>query len=129
MRVMNEAKPAAFAVAPTVAAVLALAAGAMLLASGATPSDPSRFIRLLAVEPPVLVEISHFLSSILGLVLVLLAFGLRSRLDAAWTATQAVLIAAALLALSKGFNWEESAVLSKALLRQSSMQLFFHQHC
>jgi lysylphosphatidylglycerol synthetase-like protein (DUF2156 family) len=29
-----------------------------------------------------LIEISHFVSSILGLVLVLLAFGLRSRLDA-----------------------------------------------
>jgi phosphatidylglycerol lysyltransferase len=114
MRVITEAKPAAFAYAPTLAAALALIAGAMLLASGATPSEPSRFIRLLAVEPPVLIEISHFLSSILGLVLVLLAFGLRARLDAAWTATQGVLIAAALLALSKGFNWEESAVLMGA---------------
>jgi len=114
MRVMNEAKPALFAAAPTVAAVLALIAGAMLLASGATPSEPSRFIRLLAIEPPVLIEISHFLSSILGLVLVLLAFGLRARLDAAWTATQAVLIAASFLALSKGFNWEESTVLMAA---------------
>ena len=114
MRVITEAKPAAFAYAPTLAAALALIAGAMLLASGATPSEPSRFIRLLAVAPPLLIEISHFLSSILGLVLVLLAFGLRARLDAAWTATQGVLIAAALLALSKGFNWEESAVLMGA---------------
>jgi len=114
MRVLNEAKPAAFAFAPTVAAGLALIAGAMLLASGATPSAPERFIRLLAIAPPLLIEISHFLSSILGLVLVLLAFGLRARLDAAWTATQAVLIAAALLALTKGFNWEESAVLMAA---------------
>jgi len=114
MRVLNEAKPAAFAFAPTVAAALALIAGAMLLASGATPSAPDRFIRLLAIAPPLLIEISHFLSSILGLVLVLLAFGLRARLDAAWTATQAVLIAASILALTKGFNWEESAVLMAA---------------
>ena len=116
MRVMNEAKPAAFAVAPTVAAVLALAAGAMLLASGATPSEPERFVRLLAYLPPIVIELSHFVSSILGLLLVLLAFGLRSRLGAAWTATQVTLAAAALLALAKGFNWEESAVLLAILI-------------
>ena len=62
------------------------AAGVMLLVSGATPSDPERFLWLARYTPIILIEISHFLSSILGLVLVLLAFGLRRRLDAAWVA-------------------------------------------
>ena len=88
----------------------------MLLASGATPSDPSRLVELLKVTPTVLIEISHFLSSIFGLVLILLAFGLRSRLDAAWTASLIVLLAAALLAPFKGFNWEEAAVLIACFL-------------
>jgi len=94
------------------AAILVLAAGVMLLASGATPSEPVRFMRLLEIAPVYLVEASHFISSILGLALVLLAFGLRARLDAAWIATMVVLIVAAPLALLKGLNWEETAALA-----------------
>ncbi len=111
IRWWNELKPAAVAVAPNVAAVLCLAAGVMLLTSGATPSAPSRFVALIAIAPEVLVEISHFLSSILGVVMVMLAFGLRSRLDAAWTGSMVTALAAAVLAILKGFNWEESAAL------------------
>lgn len=111
MRPPGDLKPALLAAAPTLAAIAAAASGLMLLASGATPSDPSRLVELLKVTPTVLIEISHFLSSILGLVLILLAFGLRARLDAAWTASLITLMAAAALAPFKGFNWEEAAVL------------------
>jgi phosphatidylglycerol lysyltransferase len=83
----------------------------MLLASGATPSEPTRFLLLLAFAPDLLIEISHFFSSILGLVLLLLAFGLRSRLGAAWWAALIVLAFAAVLAIFKGLNWEETAML------------------
>jgi len=91
---------------------LALGAGVMLLVSGATPSDPERFTWLVKIAPLALIEISHFLSSILGLLLVLLAFGLRRRLDAAWVATVVVLALAAVLALFKGFNWGQTATLA-----------------
>lgn len=111
MRLASELKPAAHALAPIVGAGAVMLAGLMLLASGATPSDPGRFSALVSLEPPLIIEIAHFLSSVLGLVLILLAFGLRSRLDAAWTATMITLVAAALLAPSKGFNWEEAGVL------------------
>jgi phosphatidylglycerol lysyltransferase len=111
MRMLRELRPAVMAIAPTLAAALTLAAGAMLLASGATPSEPVRFARLLEVTPVILIEISHFVSSIFGLVLVLLAFGLRARLDAAWAATLAILAVAAPNTLLKGFNWEETTAL------------------
>ena len=111
MRFWRELKPAAFAVAPFIGAVLTLAAGVMLVASGATPSVPDRFLRLYQVTPVYLIEVSHFLSSILGLTLVMLAFGLRSRLDAAWGATMGALLLAAPLSLLKGFVWEETALL------------------
>lgn len=128
MRFLRELKPATFAAAPTVAAILAMIGGVMLLASGATPSEPARFVRLLALAPPILIEVSHFVSSILGLVLVLVAFGLRARLDAAWTATMATLAAAALLALLKGFNWEESAVLTAFMLAILPFRDAFPRH-
>jgi phosphatidylglycerol lysyltransferase len=112
MRFWRELKPAAFAAGPWTAAILTLAAGVMLLASGATPSIPDRFIRLYEVTPVILIEVSHFLSSILGVVLVLLAFGLKARLDAAWGAAVATLLASALMALLKGLAWEEAATLA-----------------
>ena len=111
MSLFSDLKPAAIAAVPWTAALLTLAAGVMLLASAATPSEPLRFVRVMAIEPVLLVELSHFVSSVLGLILVMLAFGLRARLGAAWVATLVVLIVAAPLSLLKGFIWEETAIL------------------
>ncbi len=125
MRFWREMRPALFAVAPILSALLALGAGVMLLASGATPSVPERFIALYEVTPAALIEVSHFISSILGLVLVMLAFGLRSRLDGAWAATIASLLIAAPLALLKGFVWEETAALTGIALALLPFRLAF----
>ena len=99
------------AVAPFMGALLTLLAGVMLVASASTPSVPDRFIRLYQITPALLIEVSHFLSSISGLVLVMLAFGLRARLDAAYAATLVLLLVAAPLSLLKGFVWEETTAL------------------
>lgn len=112
MRILRDLRPAVLELAPLIGMALALGAGVMLLVSGATPSDPERFSWLVKIAPLALIEISHFLSSILGLLLVLLAFGLRRRLDAAWGATVVVLALAAVLALFKGFNWGQTAALA-----------------
>jgi len=112
MILWRDARPAALAVAPTLMALLTLAAGVMLLASGATPGDPER-LRWLADHAPLpVIEVSHFVSSIVGLMLVLVAFGLRQRLDAAWATAVSLLALAATLALLKGVNWEETSVLA-----------------
>lgn len=103
--------PAVTAAAPWTSALLTLALGVLLLASGARPSMPTRFVKLMAFEPAILIEISHFVSSVLGLVLVMLAFGLRARLDGAWAATIVTLLVAAPLSLVKGFVWEETLML------------------
>jgi lysylphosphatidylglycerol synthetase-like protein (DUF2156 family) len=112
IRWWDELKPAVIAVVPNTAAVLSLGMGAMLLTSGATPSEPERFVVLADIAPGVLIETSHFVSSILGLMLVLLAVGLRARLDLAWTAALLIGMAATVLAIFKGFNWEEALVLA-----------------
>jgi phosphatidylglycerol lysyltransferase len=111
MRWLREFRPAALSVAPGVLALATAASGVMLLFSGATPSDPMRFLWLARYTPMLLIEVSHFLSSIIGLVLVLVAFGLSRRLDAAWAASVLLLPLAAALALTKGFDWEESTIL------------------
>jgi phosphatidylglycerol lysyltransferase len=93
-------------------ALLTLGAGVMLLASGATPGDPERLHWLADHAPLPVIEVSHFVSSIIGLMLVLVAFGLRQRLDAAWAAACSLLAVGATLALLKGVNWEETAILA-----------------
>ncbi len=112
MRWSQDLKSAVLAMAPNLAAIITLGAGLMLLASGATPSSPERLRWLTQLAPLSIIEVSHFLSSILGLVLVLLAFGLSRRLDAAWAATVGLLVLGAVLALLKGFNWEETTALA-----------------
>jgi phosphatidylglycerol lysyltransferase len=109
---LKDLRPALIASAPSLMALLVAAAGVMLLASGATPSDPGRFEWLVEHAPLVLIEVSSFVSSILGVVLVMLAFGLSRRLDAAWAASEAVLLVAAVLALFKGFDFEEATILT-----------------
>jgi glycosyltransferase 2 family protein len=107
----RDVKPAIFAVAPTVTAMLTLGAGVMLLASGTTPAAEGRLAWLALYVPLTIIEIAHFASSILGLVLVLVAFGLRKKLDGAWAVATCLLAVSAGLALVKGLNWEETAVL------------------
>lgn len=111
MRFLRDLKPAALSAAPAVAALIALGCGVMLLASGARPSEPERFVQLMATTPVILIELSHLISSLLGLMLVILAFGLRARLGAAWAATMIVLLVAAPLSLEKGIVWEDTAIL------------------
>ena len=106
-----EIRAAILSVAPQVSALATMAAGVMLLVSGATPADQDRFMWLVAHLPPELVNLSHFISSLLGLVLILMAWGLKERLDAAWVACTTGSLVAAGLALFKGLNWEESVAL------------------
>lgn len=111
MRFLKDFKPAVLEAAPWTAAILTMVAGMGLMASSATPSIPERFVKLMDLTPVYLIEASHFVSSVLGLALVMLAFGLRARLGAAWAASMGVLVVAAPLAVLKGFNWEEATAL------------------
>lgn len=116
MRLMRELRPAGLAAAPLAGAILTLAAGVMLVVSAATPSVPNRFLLLAELAPGILIELSHFLSSVLGLILIFLAFGLRARLDAAWIATMVALGVSLPLTLLKGIVWEETAWLGALML-------------
>jgi glycosyltransferase 2 family protein len=111
-----------------IACVAALFAGGVLVVSGATPSEFSRFDALRKVAPQPIIELSHFLSSLIGLVLVLLAFGLRRRLDAAWAAALALVSLAALLAVFKGYNLEESAALAAVAVVLALLRPAFDRH-
>ena len=98
---------------PRLMAALALIAGVWLMVSGVTPftQDAREVLAALNVPLP-LIEASHFLGSVAGIGLLLVARGLLHQLDAAWWAALGLSIVAAALALPKGIALNEAALLA-----------------
>ena len=106
-------------VAPELFSLLTLACGAILLFSGATPAVASRLGLIQGFVPLPVLEIAHFLASLIGTGLIFLARGLQRRLATAYRLTLVFLAGGVLLSLVKGIDYEEAlflAVLLGALL-------------
>ncbi len=99
------------AVLPDVISLFMFIGGAILLFSGATPSVGWRLRWLENFIPLPAVEISHFLGSITGLGLLVLARGLQRRLDSAYVLTVALLMAGIVFSMLKGLDYEETVIL------------------
>ena len=87
------------------------AAGALLMFSGATPGVHSRLRWLDAFFPLAVIEVSHFAASVAGVMLLLLANGIRRRLDAAYHLTVVALVVGIGGSLLKGADYEEALAL------------------
>lgn len=103
-------------VAPPVIAALALLLGGMLVFSGVTPAEDARLDQLAAHLSLPILEGAHFISSILGLLLLVTARGLAYRLDGAWWAAVAIVPVAMVLSLMKGIAVTESTLLGILLV-------------
>jgi phosphatidylglycerol lysyltransferase len=102
--------------APPLLAASTLAGGAVLLFSGAIPGSPGRLQWLHSFLPLPVLEISHFLGSLAGAGLLLVAWGLQRRLDAAYLLSIVLLASGAVFSLLKGGDYEEAILLSLMLL-------------
>ncbi len=98
--------------APAISTVLVFASGLVMLISTATPDYAARLRLVSALEPVTAIETSHFLTSLAGVALLFLAFGLANRLRKAWRTALIALVVAAAATLAKGFNYEEALFLS-----------------
>ena len=116
------------ALLPPFFAGLTMVSGAVLLFSGATSALPTRMAILRDVLPLAVLEVSHFLSSVVGMMLLILARGLQRRLDAAYVLTLVLLVLGAVLSLLKGIDYEEAILLSLlALALAPAHQLFYRR--
>lgn len=98
-------------VSPLVPLVLAgctFIAGAFLLFARATPDEELPAGTDASWLP--LVEMSHFTSSIAGVLLILLAHAIQRRLHSAWVLTLVLLAVACLSSLLRGGDWREAIV-------------------
>ena len=101
--------------APVVAALLCLGAGLIDLLSALTHADRSRLMTLREYVPGALSNASTALTLVTGVMLVLVARGLRRRKRRAWRVAVLLLSGSVALHLLKGLDVEE-ALISAALL-------------
>lgn len=114
-------------IAPRVLSIIIFAGGALLMFSGATPELPSRLEWLTDILPLPFLEISHFLGSLAGVALLLLARGIQRRLDAAYHISIALLAAGILFSLAKGLDYEEALVLAVMLAALLPEKRYFYR--
>jgi phosphatidylglycerol lysyltransferase len=104
------------AVGPTVLAGSTFMGGVVLLFSNAMPVSDARLRLVETVLPLTVIETSHFMGSIVGVLLLLFAYGLQQRLRWAWALSAVLLFAGAVSLMLKGFAWEEAIALALLLL-------------
>ncbi len=100
--------------APTVFSIIAFFAGLFMLISAVTPSLAEPLGTIGKMLPLAAIELSHFLASIIGALLLIVAMGLRRRLDHAWTFAMVLLAAGIVLTLAKSAGIHEAVTLSIA---------------
>jgi phosphatidylglycerol lysyltransferase len=123
----RQAIRAASGMAAPVLAVLVFLSGVVLLLSGATPALDTRLEHLGFLIPHRLIDASHFGASLIGILCLLLAQGLRRRLSAAWLLTLILLLAGGLLSLLKGFDWEEASLLTLTAIALAVFRRAFYR--
>ena len=112
---------------PTILSAATFIAGLVLLLSGATPSERARIAILDRVLPLGVIEASHLVGSLLGAALVVLAWALRRRLDAAWVLSVVALAVGIVASLLKGLDIEEALILSTVLAVLVPSRAAFHR--
>jgi phosphatidylglycerol lysyltransferase len=100
---------------PPVLAAAVFYAGVVLLLSGATPAVGARISKLTLHVPLPWLELSHFMGSIVGALLLLLARGIQRRQQGAFVITVALTAAGAAFSLLKGLDYEEAILLALVL--------------
>jgi lysyl-tRNA synthetase, class II len=95
---------------PSLAAAVALAVGAVNLASALTPNVAWRGHLLLQLEPVEFVPLFHTLAVPTSVALIVCAFYLGRRRHRAWQVGLALLLVLGVLNILKGFDLEESAL-------------------
>ena len=113
---------------PHVFALLALVGGAVLLFSASTPAVEARLVWLEDLVPLSVLEASHFVSSLIGMGLLLLARSLQRRLDAAWVLAVIFLGAGVVASLLKGADYEEAVILTVLLAGLLPSRQQFYRH-
>jgi phosphatidylglycerol lysyltransferase len=115
------------AIVPRMLAILAFVAGALLLFSGAVPALAGRLSWLSTWIPLPVVELSHFMDNVVGVMLLILARGVERRLDVAYHLTIGMLVAGIILSLLRALDIEQALVLALMLATFIPSRKYFYR--
>lgn len=99
------------ALAPSLLALLVFGGGLVLLVSGALPAVHSRLSMLRHILPLPFIDGSHFLASLVGTALLLVAPAINARIRNGFYVARLLLIGGMVFSLLKGVDYEEAIVL------------------
>lgn len=115
------------AVVPQLYSLLLLFAGGVLLVSGSIPANSEVLDWLSDLVPLPVIELSHLMGSLIGLVLLFLARGIRLKIDVAWYGSLFLLGLGIIASLLKGFDWREALVLLIILILMLPTRSYFQR--
>jgi phosphatidylglycerol lysyltransferase len=111
--------------APHVLALVTFLSGALLLLTGAVPTDERRLAWLANLLPLAAIEASHFLASVVGSVLLILAWALERRVRLAYRLAQALFSVGILLAVLRSVDLRVALLLGVVLVMLHSLAAEF----
>ncbi|MFK0384051.1 bifunctional lysylphosphatidylglycerol flippase/synthetase MprF [Agrobacterium sp. NPDC090273] len=114
--------------APPLLSAYAMLLGAMLIFSSVTPTPDSNLDFLANFVPLPIIEAAHFLTSIMGLILVVSSRGLGQRLDGAWWIALVAASAALVFSLLKAIAVFEAAFLGIFIAALVANMRSFNRH-
>ena len=114
-------------VVPPLLSILSFIAGSILLFSGAVPPAESRSWWFSDLLPLSVIEMSHFLGSVVGVSLMMLAWGIRKRVNSAFTVALFFLVVGMIFSVAKGLDYEEATVLGLAFLAFLPCKQYFYR--
>jgi phosphatidylglycerol lysyltransferase len=112
---------------PVFLSAMIFIAGVVLIFSGASPSMQLRMEWLDYIFPIHVIEISHFLGSIIGMGLLILSYGIFKRLDTAYYLTIILVPLGAVFSILKGFDYEEAIILTVILAAFIPCHKYFYR--
>ncbi|WP_202113732.1 MULTISPECIES: bifunctional lysylphosphatidylglycerol flippase/synthetase MprF [unclassified Gilliamella] len=96
-------------IAASVMAVTVFFAGVVMMFSSVLPGFNRKLVASLIPEK--VINIAHLSASLIGILFLLLAMGLRRRLFSAWGVSVILLLIGSMLSLLRGLHWIEAGVL------------------
>jgi phosphatidylglycerol lysyltransferase len=114
-------------VIPAAFSITTFISGVILIFSGSLPATKWRIAWLVNFLPLPVMELSHFLGSIIGVMLLLLARGIMKKIDSAYVLTSGLLAAGIIFSLFRGFDYEEAIILSVMLAAFLPCHGYFHR--
>lgn len=114
-------------VVPQVLSISVFIGGSILLFSGSMPSEVPRMQWLQVFLPLPVIEMSHFLASLVGAGLMVLARSLQRRIEGAYHFTVGLLIFGIIFTLLRGADYEEASILLVMLVVLLPCKNEFHR--